>query len=370
MKRFYRGILVVVIGGVCLWYWQPGVFYQIVNTLYELGTTIVNEFESRNGNITPTDNANHYVSARMQNAEQVDSIYINTVVPTFKELTYSEIVPVMKVLKNTPAFDYALPYYLLIRDDYLENMQLQFDEYVSNVLSSFGNDIIPMILQEINEELAVDFEKILEKYVGTGGFKVIHDYDEFAQAWLNVIYVNKYNNILNGLMRDYDGDVLDFYSQYATFAPINIHSNFNTDGLKIGLPDDLIKEYTENENSNTIKVTLINGVFVVLDVATWGASTPVHIAVTTADVAYTGYELYQEFTADATKEEILCANMAQFVDMQILAFLQIEYASYLRAQNKFAFKQIMNTMEDIENNLCIEDNIEPIVELKKYYQNN
>ena len=370
MKRFFRGVLVVIIGAACLWYWQPEVFNQIINMLYELGITVVREFGNRNDHTTPTDNANHYVSARMQNTEQADSIYINTVVPTFKDLSYSEIVPVMKVLRNTPAFDYALPYYLLIRDDYLDNTKQQFEEYVNNVLNSFENDVIPMILQDVNDELAVDFEKILENYVGIGGFKVRHDYDEFEQAWHSVIYTNKYNTIINSMMMSYDGDVLEFYTQYSALTPINIQSSFSTYGLNIGLPDDLIKEYTENENCETIKVALINGVFLVLDVATWGASTPVHIAVTAADVAYTGYDLYQEFTADATQEEILCANMAQFVDMQILAFLQIEYASYLRKQNRIAFNQIFDGMESIESSLCITDNIEPIADLKNYYQNN
>ena len=313
---------------------------------------------------TPLERAYNYVSQRTTYTEEVDSTYIHDEIPNLENLSYEEIVEVTKALEGTPAFDYAVLLYLKARNKILDNVQYKFNKYVDNIEKNFDTLIVPMILQEVNDFLADDLEKVLEIYTGWGGFRIVHDADDLMGAWQQVIYKGKYNGIITKLMKDYDNEVLKFYKPYSSYCNVPSVGNFSASDFKIITPSDIISKYTEQQNSSTIKNVVINGGFLILDIATSGGTSWLHALVLAADAGQAAYDIYTVYSADATDEDKLIIGMVQAVDMQIIDYLQRSYHEYIRKQNKKIKRDIFSTLKKNEHNLNITDNWEPIEELE------
>ncbi len=316
---------------------------------------------------TPLDKACDYVSKRTTYTEEVDSVYIYDEVPKLEKLSYEDIFQVVKTLEGTPAFDYAVLFYLKARNNILDNVQYKFNKYVNNIEVNFDTLVIPMILQEVNDYLTDDLEKILEIYTGWGGIKIVHSAEEMISAWHKVIYKGKYNNIINKLIKDYDDEVLKFYRDYSLYSDIPSEGSYKANDFKIITPSDVITKYTEQQNSSTIKDVVINGGFLVLDFATGGASTWLHALVLVADAGQTVYDIYTTYSADATEEDKLIIGIVQAIDMQIVEYLRRSYHQHIRKQNQKMMSDIFSTLKKNEHEINFTYNWEPIEELEFYY---
>ena len=226
-----------------------------------------------------------------------------------------------------------------------------------------------MIIQEVNDSLTDDLEKILEIYTGFGGFRMSHDPDEMMDAWQRVIYKGRYNGIITNLIKNYDDEVLKFYNTYSSYCDIPSFGNYKAIDFKIVTPSDVMKKYTEQQNNSAIKDVVINGGFLILDVVTGGSASWIHALVLAADAGQTAYDVYTTYSADATDEDKLIIGMVQAVDMQIIEYLRRLYHNHIRKQNKKIMSDIFSTLKKNEHNLNITDNWEPIEELEFNYNN-
>ncbi len=307
----------------------------------------------------PINCARYYANVR-RDSVNADEVFIEEIIPMLADCDYSEIITIYDILRGTPAMDYMTPVYLLARDNYIVEMVENFDEYAKFTKAQFSNDVIPIIQQEVNDSIAVDFERVLEDYCGVGGFKIINDADDLVKSWRKFVG-NQYTAMINRLTTEYTDNTTEFYNDYLNMVGINYNNKFNTNDFKLIAPQEVIASYTEKQNKEMLKDIAIDGGLTLLSIVTAGGAAPLQIAIKIADGAYTGYQIYSEFTnEEPTEEEKLYLAIAQMVSVQVEDYLSRKYNNFIDTENKFVQEKILNRMIQIENDLNIENNIEPM----------
>ena len=316
-------------------------------------------------------------------AEQIntDSVFIAEMMVLCDSCGYESMLTFLPQLRNTPAYDYAVAKYIVKRDVFIDNIAYDVSTFIDTIKQQFTEDVVPILLQEVNDDLCTQLQKALEKFEEEGfagivrdttstlGFR-LKDSTDLDKAWDEYVG-DRYTPMLNDLMQIYSGNIEEFvgeYEKYSDYKP----AKFNVNNFTLVKPSAVISKYTEDQTNQMIKDFAIDGGLLLVTIATFPIGGTPGFVIKVADAVYTtgsiGYELYNEYNSEEPSEEDkLMLAIAELVDLQIEHYLTKEFISYLDNEYKKIMKGVLNKAEENELslNLPTEDNIEPIADLKK-----
>lgn len=311
--------------------------------------------------------------AAEKNSLNSDSMYIATIMNLCDNCNYEEMLSFLPLLENTPAYESAVIKYIVKRDLLIDSIEYVMSTYVETVKSQFVEEVIPILLQEINDDLVEQMQKALEKYEEDGFAGIIRDTTatlgfrfkdtiDLDNAW-NEFVGNRYTKMLNGFVREYTNNIADYFKgcgKNSDYEP----KHFNVDNFSLVKPSEVLAKYSEEQNKQMIKDFAIDGGMLILSIATSGTAA---IIIEVVDLAYSSYQIYNEFNnEEQTETDKLIISIAEFVDIQIENYLHKTFNNYLDNEHQRLMESVLNQIEKNELSLNIKDenNISPITKLK------
>lgn len=311
--------------------------------------------------------------AEQSDCMNLDSLYISTIMMLCDNCNYDDMLAFLPQLRNTPAYEYAIAKYIIKRDMRIDSIEYAMSTYIDTVKSQFVEDIIPILLQEVNDDLVEQVLKALEKYEEDGFAGIVRDTTttlgfrfkdtiDLDNAW-NEFVGNRYTKILNGFVREYTNNIADYFKgcgKNSDYEP----KHFNVDNFSLVKPSEVLAKYSEEQNKQMIKDFAIDGGMLILSIATSGTAA---IIIEVVDLAYSSYQIYNEFNnEEQTETDKLIISIAEFVDIQIENYLHKNFNNYLDNEHQRLMESVLNQIEKNELALNIKDenNISPITKLK------
>ena len=311
--------------------------------------------------------------AEQSHCMNLDSLYISTIMILCDSCNYDDMLTFLPQLRNTPAYEYAIAKYIIKRDMLIDSIEYAMSTYIDTVKSQFVEDIIPILLQEVNDDLVEQVLKALEKYEEDGFVGIVRDTTttlgfrfkdtiDLDNAW-NEFVGNRYTKILNGYVREYTDNIAEYFKGCGKTSDYEPY-NFNVYDFTLVKPSEVLAKYSEEQNKQMIKDLAIDGGMLILSIATSGTAA---IIVEVVDLAYNSYQIYNEFNEEEqTETDKLIISIAEFVDIQIENYLHKNFNNYVDNEHKRIMESVLNQMEknELSLNLKDEDNISPITKLK------
>lgn len=308
-----------------------------------------------------------------RNGQNLDSMYIATIMNLCDNCNYEEMLSFLPQLENTPAYESAVIKYIVKRDLLIDSIDYALSTYIDTVKSQFTEDIIPILLQEINDDLVEQMQKALEKYEEDGFAGIVRDTTatlgfrfkdtiDLDNAWDEFVG-NRYTKMLNGFVGEYTNNITDYLKGYGNNSDYE-PKHFNVDNFSLVKPSEVLAKYSEEQNKQMIKDFAIDGGMLILSIATSGTAA---IIIEVVDLAYSSYQIYNEFNnEEQTETDKLIISIAEFVDIQIENYLHKNFNNYLDNEHQKLMESVLNQMEKNELSLNLKDeyNISPIGKLK------
>lgn len=311
--------------------------------------------------------------AEQEDCQNLDSIYIVTIMELCDSCNYEDMLSLLPQLQYTPAYESAIGKYIVKRDMIIDSIEYSLSTFIDATKTQFVEDIIPILLQEVNDDLVEQLQKALEQYEDEGfagmvrdtnatlGFR-LKDSTDLDNAWDKFIG-NRYTKMLNGFIQDYSVNIDNHIKEYdrtSNYKP----KGFNIDDFTLVKPSAVMSKYSEEQNKQMIKDFAIDGGMLVLSFVTSGTAA---VVIEVVDFAYSSYQIYNQFNEEEQSEtDKLIVSVAEFVDIQIESYLRRKFYTYLEEECKTVFETVLNQMEQNEFSLNLreEDNISPIANLK------
>lgn len=299
----------------------------------------------------PINCARYYANVR-RDSVNADEVFIEEIIPIMENWNYSEICNFTNEIKNTPAYDYAIPYYCEIRDALVEQIYNDFDDFLEQTMKQYYDDVIPMIVQEANNQFEDDLMSVMDKYEDAKSwYQFWESEEELEKAWKQVIG-NKYTGIINGYISQYYNGLTSFYDDYSDIVGCSINLSMDRIEFKFPTPKQ-IKQYVETENKKWVRDFLLDAGSAAATF-TGPAAPYIQAALQGYGNTTTGIEMIKDFTG-YSEEQKMIAQIEQDFDYLLCHHLKTPVIKHICTNHILARNAILEQMIKYERYLTIPD---------------
>ena len=299
------------------------------------------------------DAAKFYCEVRKE-YDLADSLFIDSIFPNFAYCSYLEIKEIKNLFQDTPLCDTINKMYISKRTFFIESIENELVNYAYEQATIFSDTIIPIILEEIDEQFAGDFELLINEYKGAIG-RIFDSAEDFKREWRRKVNVNNYKALIDNNLYDYKVNLDDFYNSY--LGNIGLNGNEyplpTCQDLNLTIPNAIVNTYINNEQKKTwdnISDFAVDGGLIILEWATAGMATPIVTSVKIAQAGKTVYdigntvdELYFDNQAMSDDEKLM-VTCADYMNVEVTDFLEEQYYTYLKNKTDSVINQIHNNL--------------------------
>lgn len=299
------------------------------------------------------DAAKFYCEVRKE-YDLADSLFIDSIFPNFAYCSYLEIKEIKNLFQDTPLCDTINKMYISKRTFFIESIEKELVTYAYEQATIFSDTIIPIILEEIDEQFAGDFELLINEYKGAIG-RIFDSAEDFKREWRRKVNVNNYKALIDNNLYDYKVNLDDFYNSY--LGNIGLNGNEyplpTCQDLNLTIPNAIVNTYINNEQKKTwdnISDFAVDGGLIILEWATAGMATPIVTSVKIAQAGKTVYdigntvdELYFDNQAMSDDEKLM-VTCADYMNVEVTDFLEEQYYTYLKNKTDSVINQIHNNL--------------------------
>ena len=299
------------------------------------------------------DAAEFYCEVRKE-YDLADSLFIDSIFPNFAYCSYLEIKEIKNLFQDTPLCDTINKMYISKRTFFIESIENELVNYAYEQATIFSDTIIPIILEEIDEQFAGDFELLINEYKGAIG-RIFDSAEDFKREWRRKVNVNNYKALIDNNLYDYKVNLDDFYNSY--LGNIGLNGNEyplpTCQDLNLTIPNAIVNTYINNEQKKTwdnISDFAVDGGLIILEWATAGMATPIVTSVKIAQAGKTVYdigntvdELYFDNQAMSDDEKLM-VTCADYMNVEVTDFLEEQYYTYLKNKTDSVINQIHNNL--------------------------
>ncbi len=299
------------------------------------------------------DAAKFYCEVRKE-YDLADSLFIDSIFPNFAYCSYLEIKEIKNLFQDTPLCDTINKMYISKRTFFIESIENELVNYAYEQATIFSDTIIPIILEEIDEQFAGDFELLINEYKGAIG-RIFDSAEDFKREWRRKVNVNNYKALIDNNLYDYKVNLDDFYNSY--LGNIGLNDNEyplpTCQDLNLTIPNAIVNTYINNEQKKTwdnISDFAVDGGLIILEWATAGMATPIVTSVKIAQAGKTVYdigntvdELYFDNQAMSDDEKLM-VTCADYMNVEVTDFLEEQYYTYLKNKTDSVINQIHNNL--------------------------
>lgn len=286
--------------------------------------------------------------------DKADTLFIDSVFSNYAYCSFLEIKDIKEILKDTPLCDTINQMFTIKREVFIENLEEELIDYANEQAMLFSDTIIPIILEEVDEKFAGDFELLIQEYKGAIG-RIFDSAEDFKAEWRRKINVYNYISLIDYNLYDYNVNLNEFYNSYLE----NIGLDYNeyplptSQNLNLTFPRAIVNSYINNEQQKSwdnLSDIAIDGGLIILEWATGGMATPIVASVKIAQAGKTIYDIgntVDEIYFDnqtMTDDEKLMVTCADYMNVEVTEFLEELYYTYLQNKTESVILQIRNTL--------------------------
>lgn len=223
---------------------------------------------------------------------------------------------------------------IMSKENKLEFASSMLEGYTKEQMGILKNEIIPIILREVVDKFASDYEKVLKDY----DEHWFANEDDFNNAWTKYFnFSRKYKTFIDSCLTEYNMTIMDFYGEVCRNVGVNIipHLDLPKCFNSFEIPKEKVKFFFDEERKKNIYQIFdlaIDGICIIVEVASVGTATPIVAAVQVGKTAYDAYdfvteELKESLGYDEPMEdnEKLFIAITEALMLKIGSYIEIEY---------------------------------------------